>query len=354
MRKIRKIHIIGGGIAGLSASYFAHKRFPQASICVYEASKRAGGRCQSFYNNKLGIEIDNATHAILGANHIVQQFWHHNSFISTPSFYNFSSNNVDIAPIKHQDLILRSIFNTNSDTINWQCKLKLLLKLFPYTASKLQIGYSQHNLQSSLIAPLLSKAGEIKYNSKLQNIVVKNNKIIKLIFSKQEIDIGDEDIVISALDAFNYHKIFGGNEFAYNRIINIFYRTSQRITLPNNADMLGIEERIFDWLFVTDNTIGVTISNADKKLKCDNELAINIWKDICHIRKVNPAFVPTFQILDYPRATISQDTKNNSLRPNNAKGKYKNLYIAGDWTMKNWPCCIEGALASALRAIKTI
>ena len=118
--------------------------------------------------------------------------------------------------------------------------------------------------------------------------------------------------------------------------------------------MLGIENSNFDWLFVTDKTIGVTVSNVDKNLRCDDTLAISIWREICKIRNVQPAFIPAFQILDYPRATIVQDAENNSKRPDNARGKYSNLFIVGDWTMKNWPCCIESAIISAHRAIKSL
>ena len=354
MAKVNKIHIIGGGVAGLSASYFARLHFPIAKIVVYEAGKKLGGRCQTFYSHKLGIEIDNATHVILGANTYAKNFWHDVSFIKKPTFCNVKQQNIDNKSFFHQDLLFRSVFNTAENDIAKLCKLNLAFKLFPYTPNKLQICYSQHNLQQNLITPLAQLGGEVKYNYLLREIKSENNQINKLIFSNDEIKLDDDEIVISALDSHNYRKIFGGNKFAYNRIVNIFYRTSQRITLPNNANMLGVEGGIFDWLFVTENTIGVTISNADKKLRCDEAFAVNIWKDICKIRNVKPAFIPAFQILDYPRATISQDDKNNSLRPNNAKGKYKNLYIAGDWTMKNWPCCIEGAISSALRAIKTI
>ena len=118
--------------------------------------------------------------------------------------------------------------------------------------------------------------------------------------------------------------------------------------------MLGIENADFDWLFATDNTIGVTISNVDKQKCCDEAWAIDIWKQICRIRNVKAAFVPAFQILDYPRATIAQDKINNQKRPQSAKGPYANLLIAGDWTMKNWPCCIESAIVSASRAINSI
>ena len=354
MAKIGKIHIIGGGVAGLSAGYFAHERFPQTEIHIYEASKTLGGRCQTFYSSKLGIELDNATHVILGGNKYARHFCESENFIKYPYFYDIKNNQVDKHRCLHSNLILRSIFNSEGKTVDWQSKLNLGLKLFPYFPQQLQVFYSQHNLQQLLISPLICKSINIHNNMLLRDIKVNANKISRLIFKRKDIDIAENDVVISALDAHNYHKIFGGSEFDYNRIVNIFYRTSQKLVLPNNAHMLGIENADFDWLFVTDNTIGVTISNVDKHLCCDDTWAFDIWKQICKIRNLKPSFVPAFQILDYPRATIAQDDKNNQKRPKHAFGTYQNLLIAGDWTMKNWPCCIEGAIASAHRAVKSI
>lgn len=354
MVNIKTIYIIGGGIAGLSAGYFARKRFPQAEIKIYEAGKNLGGRCQTFYSKKLDIELDNATHVILKGNKYSRQFLQSNDFINTPFFYDFEKHLTDINRFSHAELILRSIFNTDGKSIDWQCKLKLAQKLFPYLPSQLKIYYSKHSLQKDLILPLCKKTKNIFNNMPLRGIEITANRISKLIFPHKEIKINADDIVISALDAHNYSKIFGGVEFEYNRIVNIFYRTSQKLALPNNADMLGIEHTGFDWLFVTNNTIGVTISNINKNLCCNNDWAIAIWKKICEIRQINPAFIPAFQILDYPRATIIQDKINNRKRPNSAKCEYKNLFLAGDWTMKNWPCCIEAAIASACRAINSI
>ena len=55
------------------------------------------------------------------------------------------------------------------------------------------------------------------------------------------------------------------------------------------------------------------------------------------------------QKLNNKRATIKQDYKNNNLRPTSACTMYDNMFICGDWTMKNRPCCIETAIESAIR-----
>ena len=60
-------HIIGAGLAGLSAAVaITHAG---GRIKIYEASAMAGGRARSYHDKKLGIEIDNGNHMLLSGNH---------------------------------------------------------------------------------------------------------------------------------------------------------------------------------------------------------------------------------------------------------------------------------------------
>ena len=65
---VAKYHIIGGGIAGLTAAKYIKKRDPKAYVIVYDAAEKLGGRCCSYVDKKLGAKVDNATHALLRAN----------------------------------------------------------------------------------------------------------------------------------------------------------------------------------------------------------------------------------------------------------------------------------------------
>lgn len=59
------VHIIGGGLAGLSA---AVELAPQAQVTVYEAGPACGGRARSFHDKALDTVIDNGNHLLLSAN----------------------------------------------------------------------------------------------------------------------------------------------------------------------------------------------------------------------------------------------------------------------------------------------
>lgn len=61
-----KIHIIGAGLAGLSAAVNAIKKNIHCEI--YESSNIAGGRCRSFFDNQIKLDIDNGNHLVFSAN----------------------------------------------------------------------------------------------------------------------------------------------------------------------------------------------------------------------------------------------------------------------------------------------
>lgn len=59
------VHIIGGGLAGLSA---AVELAAQAQVTLYEAGPACGGRARSFHDRTLDTRIDNGNHLLLSAN----------------------------------------------------------------------------------------------------------------------------------------------------------------------------------------------------------------------------------------------------------------------------------------------
>ena len=61
-----RVHVAGAGLSGLACAL----RLAGAGnpVTVYEAAGHAGGRCRSFFDEKLGCVIDNGSHMVLGAN----------------------------------------------------------------------------------------------------------------------------------------------------------------------------------------------------------------------------------------------------------------------------------------------
>ena len=59
-------HIIGSGLAGLSAAVALTKA--GHGVTLYESGPAAGGRCRSYFDRELGCRIDNGNHLLLSGN----------------------------------------------------------------------------------------------------------------------------------------------------------------------------------------------------------------------------------------------------------------------------------------------
>lgn len=68
----RRIHIVGAGLAGLSAAL--RLALGGESVVLYEAAPFAGGRCRSFHDRELGCRIDNGNHLVLSGNVAVREY----------------------------------------------------------------------------------------------------------------------------------------------------------------------------------------------------------------------------------------------------------------------------------------
>ena len=68
----KKVFVIGGGIAGLSAATALVKR--GANVELFEAGPQAGGRCRSYFDPAIGTTIDNGNHLVLSGNKAVYAY----------------------------------------------------------------------------------------------------------------------------------------------------------------------------------------------------------------------------------------------------------------------------------------
>ncbi len=347
----QKYHIIGGGISGLCCAKFIREKHPQAEIILYEAANHCGGRCYSFYDKQLDTHIDNATHVVLGANKNILKLLPEKKFHSGIKFWN---NGKLFHAYQGIPEAVLAMCNTSFAETSRHILRTIFFKLFPFLPYKLKVLFSENNLSQTLIEPLLSYPNTINYGYKFLSFQEKNNKIIRLDFNKEAVELGAADKVISALDAAAYSRIFKTPEFEFNTIINIHYRTSMPITLPRKLKLLGLKSCTAQWLFVHDKILSVTISDAADISLSNEELALKVWREICSVRQREAAFLPAYRVLRHKKATIRQDKKNNDIRPVSATTRYTNLFIAGDWTMKNWPACLESAVLSARRVVSNL
>lgn len=67
---MKKVTVIGGGLAGLSAAVFLHKK--GCNIRLLESSPKLGGRAYAFYDREKNLYFDNGQHILAG--------WYENTF----------------------------------------------------------------------------------------------------------------------------------------------------------------------------------------------------------------------------------------------------------------------------------
>jgi uncharacterized protein with NAD-binding domain and iron-sulfur cluster len=122
--------------------------------------------------------------------------------------------------------------------------------------------------------------------------------------------------------------------------------------------MLGVLGGTAEWLFAFPDRISVTVSAADALVDADREeLARVFWHDIRRAYRFDAPF-PVWQVVKEKRATFAATPAQDARRPA-AKTRWRNLFLAGDWTRTGLPATIEGALRSgktaadlALRGLK--
>lgn len=346
-------HIIGAGIAGLACAYLIKQKNKNIRTVVYEASEHIGGRAYSYDDKDLNCRLDNATHVIIGANKNMAQFINEREWETSTYFWDVEGDSLSGQHQRFLSHIFKSMCNTHPSQIAQNIIRKILWLTFPWTRKKRRIYYSKQDLSQKFANFFLGSVDELKLGYKLLKIDSQFGKAAQLNFGKEIVEIGPDDMVIAALDNRNYSRLFNEPELPHNSIINIFYRTSQKINLPKTASFVGVINGLSDWIFVNDDILAVTISAVDDAKIDLQELARRIWKEIDKLRGVNSAFVPPFKVCCHKHATIAQDEQTNAARPLSAQGKFPNLFIAGDWTMQNYPCCMESAFLSAKRAVKT-
>jgi phytoene dehydrogenase-like protein len=77
----RHVHVIGAGLAGLSAAL--QLTLSGEKVTVYEAAPFAGGRCRSFLDRDMGCRIDNGNHMVLSGNVAVQDYLYLSNALDT-------------------------------------------------------------------------------------------------------------------------------------------------------------------------------------------------------------------------------------------------------------------------------
>jgi len=408
-----RIHIIGAGMAGLSA---AIKLSSQGhTISLYEAAPQAGGRCRSYFDEKLNCEIDNGNHLFLsgntsaadylktigaedqliGPNEAVFPFidirsdkrWDMTFNPSPFPFWllNKSARVPDASLSQHLvlskmlgakenhtigDFITRdnplyerlidplsvAVINAPPDMASAKLMRNVLKETILKGGRACQPRLAKHSLAQTFVDPALAylktNAVEIHFGARLKSISKNDTHITILHFANETIDLKKDDSVIMALPPEPTGQIldFITAPTTYSSIVNAHFKLDDPINVDWRAPLIGVIGGTTQWLFVRDNIASITISAGDAYLKTRSDtLAKTLWAEIAPILGADAAQIPPCRIIKEKRATLMQTPDLEPQRPK-AVTPYSNLFLAGDWTDTALPATIEGAIRSGVIA----
>jgi squalene-associated FAD-dependent desaturase len=404
-------HVIGAGLAGLSAAVdLANRGVP---VALYEATQQAGGRCRSYFDAALGMEIDNGNHLILSGNQATLAYL---DVIGARGGLNAA----DSASFPFVDLKTKErwTLRANDGPIPWwmlvpsrrvpgvplgaYLELAKLLRppmsasiggtlkcagplyerlLEPFLMSALNVepkegsaalaasviretlaagGRKYHpliasdGLSKSFVDPALrfiaSHGGEVHFGQRLRAIALADKRAAQLEFADSSVTIAPEDRVIVAAPA----QIAGAliPHLSTPNQFRAIVNAHYRVEPPEGVPpIVGVINGLAQWVFAFPGRLSVTISAADHLLDEPREaLAARIWRDVAEVAGIAGP-MPAWQIVRERRATFAATPEQDARRPE-ALTAWSNLHLAGDWTQTGLPATIEGAIRSGVKAAR--
>jgi hydroxysqualene dehydroxylase len=407
------VHIVGAGLAGLSAALRLTSR--GAKVIVHEATAFAGGRCRSFYDASVGMTIDNGNHLLLSGNHAALDYLRgiraEHRLIGPPtaefSFADLASGErwtlrfsdgrfpfwvfdparrvpgtraLDYLPLAR--LMWPPAGKSVSEVIACEGILyrrlvePLLLAALNIDApmgsarlagaiirETLAVGgracrplIAREGLGSTLIEPALGALKErgavVRMEHQLREMRFGAGRIEALDFGGETVALGDGDAVVLAVPPYAAAPLVPGLDVPteFRAIVNAHFRIEPPV---GQSPILGVLNGTVQWLFAFPGRLSVTISAGDRLIDSPREdLAKTIWSEVASLTGL-PSELPPWQIVRERRATFAATPAQDAKRPG-ATTKWSNLVLAGDWTDSDLPATIEGAIRSGNRAADII
>jgi hydroxysqualene dehydroxylase len=407
------VHIIGAGLAGLSAAVrlTAFGR----TVVVHEATAFAGGRCRSYHDASVGMTIDNGNHLLLSGNHAALDYLRSigadQRLVGPPTaefnFADLSSSDrwtlrfndgpipfwvfdparrvpgtrvLDYLPLARllwappgkavseviacqgtlyqrlvEPLILAAL---NIDAPDGSARLAgaIVRETLAVGGRACRPLIAREGLGTSLIEPALAhlqaRGAMVRMEHQLRSLRCAGERIEALDFGAETVALGPDDSVILAVPPYIAASLARGLKVPseFRAIVNAHYRIDPPAAQPS---ILGVLNGTVQWLFAFPGRLAVTISAGDRLIDAPREeLAKTIWSEVARLTGL-PAQLPPWQIVRERRATFAATPAQDAMRPG-AVTQWRNLALAGDWTETGLPATIESAIRSGNRAAATV
>ncbi|MFZ0720481.1 MAG: hydroxysqualene dehydroxylase HpnE [Xanthobacteraceae bacterium] len=409
----RTVHIIGAGLAGLSAALKLSAR--GEDVVMHEATAFAGGRCRSYHDASVGMTIDNGNHLLLSGNRAALDYLREvgaaDRLIGPPAAeFQF----VDLASAQRWTLrfndgrlpwwifdparrvpgtraldylvLARLLWPPAGKTVGeivptkgplyWRLVEPLLLAALnidpPHGSAKLAAAViretlaaggaacrplvARDGLSATLVEPALAllqqHGAKVRLEHQLRALRFGTTRVDALDFGGEAVALAEDDAVILAVPPYAAVSLIRGLEVPteFRAIVNAHFRIDPPAEQP---PILGVLNGTVEWIFAFSGRVSVTISAGDRLVDTPREeLAKSIWAEVASVTGLPPE-LPPWQIVRERRATFAATPAQDLKRPG-AETAWRNLALAGDWTDTGLPATIEGAIRSGNRAAELI
>lgn len=405
----RTVHIIGAGLAGLSAAVELALRTER--VIVHEATGFAGGRCRSYHDATLNMTIDNGNHLLLSGNQAALSYLRllgTEHRLTGPAkaevaFFDLATREqwtlrfndgrfpwwifrnrmrvpgtraIEYLPLlrllwAERDRAVGEVVRFTGPLYERLLRPLLLaaLNIEPSAGSAALAGaviretlllggratrplIAREGLGETLIEPALAflraHNGEVKLGHQLHALRTSGEKAVELDFGIDTTALADDDVVVLAVPPYAAAALVPGLETPteFRAIVNGHFRIDPA---PHQPPMLGLLNATTEWIFTFPGRVSVTISAADRLLETPRDaLAKTIWSEVSAATGL-PAELPPWQIVRERRATFAATPAQDARRPGPIT-RFHNLFLAGDWTATGLPATIESAIRSGRRA----
>jgi len=407
------VHIIGAGLAGLSAAV----RLSQTplDLIVHEAARQAGGRCRSFWDEALGAEIDNGAHFLLAgdasaiaylesigsrgelrepkggaipfADLSTGERWVIRPGESRLPLWLFSARRrvpgarvrdylaamrlfraKPGAKVRHslrcsgplynrwlRPLLISALNSAPGDASATLAAAVLRANLASGgRSSRPLIG--AHGLSSIYVDPALKllrvRGAQVRFERRLESLAFNEERVSSMEFAHDSVDIAPDDFVILATPAHVAANIAPNISApnAFNAMLTAHFRVAPP---PGFPLLQGVVNGLTNWIVAGSDRISVTRYDCGPLMETPREeIAAALWREVAALSGMSDQ-IPPWRIVRERRATFAATPEQVALRPS-TETSAANLLLAGDYVRTGAPASIESAVRSGDAAAKAV
>ena len=404
-------HVVGGGLAGLSAAVALACAPGGHEVVLHEAAPRAGGRCRSWHDTELDVEIDNGTHALLGVN---AQALGYLARIGAEDRVHWLDGGIEFMDLRggarwrvrgpsdmlrawrhggsgaasEIALLLRLLAPsrgaavpaglataTGLGRLAWDPLVRSIMNAAPGVAAAapfaaalrrillggtrgMRIGLARRSLADCLVDPaldLLARRGaRLRLGARLREVRIAGDGAPgALLFEGGAVELGRGDHAILALPPWDLARCAPGlaPDCAASPIVNLHAVLDMRDPGPRDIAFRGLVGGAVEWVLRRGRVASSTTSAADTLSGLSrDELHARLWPEMARALDLPPgARALRWRTIVERRATPLQDAGFEARRPGTSSAAAR-ILLAGDWVVPGLPCTIEAAIASGTAA----